>query len=425
MLQSVPMNLLAVQLAEFSTAEVVLLLVALQYAVLAPAWVAAAVVLPGDRRATGWWAAYASASALGLLMIVLAMHHGHAPLRAAGNVAVVAATLALQRGLWAYTGQRAWTGVQALVLAITAALSWLAMDAAWVWLRITVVSALWAGLYLWSAVDVFRHVRQHLQRRWSGLYALPMLLAGAMLALRSLRALLSPATVMAEVEQNTVLNLGSSATGLVAALLLQMMLVGLLVSRLVGRLARLSRYDPLTGLLNRRAMDELLAQEEQRVRRLAVPGAGQGAAHSATRMAVLMIDIDHFKRLNDSHGHAVGDRALLHLATVMGSKLRDIDHLARWGGEEFLALLPATSAAEAQALAERLCERVRSMPLATDGDRVMLTASIGVAEWLGPHDSLHALIGRADAALYAAKRDGRDRVQLAPVTHQLAAVKSA
>ncbi|MBL8324847.1 MAG: GGDEF domain-containing protein [Rubrivivax sp.] len=415
------MDLLALQLAAFSTAEVVLLLVALQYAVLAPAWVAAAVVLPGERRATGWWAAYASASALGLLMIVLAMHHGHPPLRAAGNVAVVAATLALQRGLWAYTGQRAWTGVQVLVLAITAVLAWLAMDAAWVWLRITVVSALWAGLYLWSAVDVFRHVRQHLQRRWSGLYASPMLLAGAMLALRSVRALLSPETVMAEVEQNTVLNLGSSATGLVAALLLQMMLVGLLVSRLVGRLARLSRYDPLTGLLNRRAMDELLAQEEQRVRRLAVPGAARGAA----RMAVLMIDIDHFKRLNDGHGHAVGDRALLHLAALMASKLRDIDHLARWGGEEFLALLPATSAAEAQALAERLCERVRSLPLATDGGRLTLTASIGVAEWLGPHDSLHALIGRADAALYAAKRDGRDRVHLAPVTHTLAAVKSA
>jgi diguanylate cyclase (GGDEF)-like protein len=142
-------------------------------------------------------------------------------------------------------------------------------------------------------------------------------------------------------------------------------------------------------------------------------------------MAVLMIDIDHFKRLNDSHGHAVGDRALLHLATVMGSKLREIDHLARWGGEEFLALLPATGADEAQALAERLCERVRSMPLATEAGRLPLTASVGVAEWLGPHDSLQALIGRADEALYAAKRDGRDRVHVALLARPLAAVKSA
>ena len=415
------MDLLARQLAEFSTAEVVLLLVALQYAVLAPAWAAAALVLPAERRATAWWAAYAGASALGLLLIVLGMHERQALPRAAGNVVVVAATLALQRGLWAYTGQRAWTGVQVLVLAVTAVLAWLAMDAAWVWTRITVVSALWAGIYLWAAVDVWRHVRQHLQRRWSGLYAAPMVVAGVMLALRSVRALVSPETVMFEVEQNTVLNVGSSATGLVAALLLQMMLVGLLVSRLVGRLARLSRYDTLTGLLNRRAMDELLAQEEQRVRRLATPGARQSAA----RMAVLMIDIDHFKRLNDSHGHAVGDRALLHLATVMGSKLREIDHLARWGGEEFLALLPATGADEAQALAERLCERVRSMPLATEAGRLPLTASVGVAEWLGPHDSLQALIGRADEALYAAKRDGRDRVHVALLARPLAAVKSA
>jgi diguanylate cyclase (GGDEF)-like protein len=195
-------------------------------------------------------------------------------------------------------------------------------------------------------------------------------------------------------------------TGLVAALLLQMMLVSLLLTRLVGRLAQLSRHDPLTGLLNRRAMDELLAQEVHRVRRL----AGQGRAQEAGRMALLMIDIDHFKRLNDTHGHLAGDRALLHLASVMESQLRDIDHLARWGGEEFLALLPATGGAEALALAQRLCQRVRSLPLVYLEAELPMTASIGVSAWHGPHDSLEDLLARVDEALYAAKRDGRDRV---------------
>jgi diguanylate cyclase (GGDEF)-like protein len=203
-----------------------------------------------------------------------------------------------------------------------------------------------------------------------------------------------------------VLSVGSSLTGLVAALILQMMLVGLLLSRLIGRLDRLSRYDPLTGLYNRRAMGELLAREEHRVRRL----AQQGSAQIGGQMAVLMIDIDHFKRLNDNHGHAAGDRALLHLATVMGSQLRDIDYLARWGGEEFLALLPATSRSEAVQLAQRLCDRVRALPLIEDGERLPLTASVGVAEWLGPQDSVEAMLERADRGLYAAKDGGRDRV---------------
>lgn len=418
--QSKVMETNSLHLIDFSTSEVALLLVALQYAVLAPAWAMAAAVMPGERRAAAWWAAYAGGSALGLLMIVAAMHHGHAPLRAIGNVVVLAATLSLQRGIWAFTGQRRHTGWQAAVLAATAALCWLAMNPAWVGARITIVSGLWAGLYFWAAIDIWRHVRLGLQQRWGWLYAAPMAVAGVMLAMRTVRGLVSPDTVIYEVERNTLLSVGSSLTGLVAALLLQMMLVSLVVSRLVGRLERLSRHDHLTGLLNRRAMGELLAQEEQRVRRL----AGQGGGQVAGKMALLMIDVDHFKRLNDSLGHAAGDRALQHLATLLGANLRDIDHLARWGGEEFLALLPATTAAGAQVLAQHLCDRVRDLPLASEGGRLALTVSIGLADWQGPHDSLTALLARADSALYAAKDGGRDQVAAGPGPRPRAALKS-
>lgn len=398
------METLAYILVAFRSSEIALLLVALQYAVVAPAWLAVALALPGERRAAGWWAGYAGGSALGLLLIVLGMHEANALVRALGNIAVLTAMLALQRGIWAFTGQRRWTGVQAAVLAVTVVLSLLAMDQAWVWARITVVAGLWAALYLWAGIDVWRHVRVRQKQRWGWLYAAPLLMAAVILAMRSVRALVSPETVTFEVEQNTVLNVGSSLTGLVAALLVQMMLVSLLFSRLIGRLERLSRHDPLTGLLNRRAMGDVLSQEEQRVRRM--PGSTQASG----QMSVLMIDVDHFKRLNDSHGHATGDRALLQLATLMGSHLRDIDHLARWGGEEFLALLPATSGGEALMLAERLCERVRHLSLSSDAGRIALTVSVGVADWAGPQDSLAALLRRADDALYAAKHGGRDRV---------------
>lgn len=415
------METLAYQLTAYNAAEVALLLVALQYFVLAPAWFAAALVLPGDRRAAAWWAAYSGGSALGLVLIVIGMHEAHAVFRATGNVIVFASTLALLRGIWSFTGQRAWTTVQEALLVTVGVLCWLAMDPVWAWLRLTGVAAMWAGLYFWAAAIVWSHVRRVMRQRWGWLYAAPMLLAAVMLALRSLRAIGSPETVVYEVEQNTVLSVGSAITGLVAALLLQMMLVSLLVSRLVGRLERLSRHDPLTGLLNRRAMDEQLAKEEHRARRR----GGQAGGPVGGQLAVLMIDIDYFKRLNDSFGHATGDRALQHLATLMGSRLRDIDHLARWGGEEFLALLPATTGADALALAERLCERVRKLPMLADGTPLPLTVSIGVAEWLGPHDSRVHLLDRADRAMYEAKQSGRDRVVAGLSPLPLAAVKSA
>ena len=390
------------QLTSFSAAELALLLVALQYAVLTPAWAVAALALPNDRAAAGCWAAYAGGSALALLMIVLGMHHGEPAIRALGNMLVVAATLALQCGVWRFTGQRRWPWVQGVVLMVTVWLAWMAaLSADWVPVRIGGVAAMWGGLYFWVARDIWQHLAGTRHRRWRALYVAPLLLAGVMLLARTVRAVLAPDAVSVEVEQSTALSVGSSLAGLMAALLLQMTLVALVVTRLVDRLERLSRHDALTGLLNRRAIDELLSQEEQRMRRL------------SGRLSVLMIDIDHFKRINDSLGHGVGDRALQHLAAVMRTQLRGIDHLSRWGGEEFLAVLPATRAAEALVMAERLADRVRSLPLVNDDIRLALTASIGVAEWLGPDDTVLQLLGRADAALYQAKRNGRDQVRAA------------
>ncbi|WP_394757559.1 hypothetical protein, partial [Rhodoferax sp.] len=198
------METLALRLPSLTPSGVALLLLALQYAVLAPAWIVAALVLPGERRAAGWWAAHSVGSALALLLIVIGMHAEHAPARALGNILAVAATLALQRGVWSFTGQRSWTLPQCLILAASIVVSVLAaLDLTWVPARIALVAGVWAALYFWTATDVWRHVRQVLRLRWGLLFASPMLLAGLMLAARSLRALQSPETVMAEVLQNT------------------------------------------------------------------------------------------------------------------------------------------------------------------------------------------------------------------------------
>jgi diguanylate cyclase (GGDEF)-like protein len=163
-------------------------------------------------------------------------------------------------------------------------------------------------------------------------------------------------------------------------------------------LERLSATDPLTGLFNRRRMMESLDHEVRRSRRL---------KHS---FAVLMADVDHFKRYNDANGHPAGDAVLKQVATIMREATRDVDVVARYGGEEFFVLMPETGGSDAADVADRVRERLAAEKL--PGGSV--TLSFGVAEFPAHGDIGETLIAIADAALYQAKREGRDRVVVAP-----------
>jgi diguanylate cyclase (GGDEF)-like protein len=165
--------------------------------------------------------------------------------------------------------------------------------------------------------------------------------------------------------------------------------------RLVAALKAEARVDPLTGLLNRRGFEERLAIEVGR------------AARDGSGLAIVSFDLDRFKRVNDEQGHAAGDRALTALATVIHNHARGGDVAARWGGEEFVVVLPGADAPAARGFAER----VRGALAATDAG---VTVSAGVSAAAAPLDS-QALLQSADAALYAAKRAGRDRTVVAPV----------
>lgn len=136
----------------------------------------------------------------------------------------------------------------------------------------------------------------------------------------------------------------------------------------------------------------------------------------------MMLDADHFKAINDQHGHAVGDLVLKHLSTLLHSGMREVDRLARFGGEEFLVLLPGLTLAEAAPVAERLRALVAGAPLADGGNNINVSVSIGIAEWAGADEDLSRLLVRADAALYQAKQHGRDRVALADAPALAAAV---
>jgi diguanylate cyclase (GGDEF)-like protein len=163
-------------------------------------------------------------------------------------------------------------------------------------------------------------------------------------------------------------------------------------AELVTQLAHLSRSDPLTGLGNRRAFDEALVGELARARRSGAP------------LGLVMLDVDHFKRFNDRHGHQEGDEALAAVARVMGEVARTEDRACRVGGEEFAVLLPGADEAAALAVAER----IRTGVAGAAGAAEPITVSLGVAATRGEHDAA-ALFALADEALYAAKQAGRNR----------------
>ncbi|MFG6440019.1 sensor domain-containing diguanylate cyclase [Roseateles sp. LKC17W] len=156
--------------------------------------------------------------------------------------------------------------------------------------------------------------------------------------------------------------------------------------------------DGLTGLPNRRSLDQLLDTQLALAQREGRP------------FSVLMLDLDHFKAVNDTHGHAVGDAVLRGFAQRIQTQLRRSDVCARYGGEEFCVVLPGTAAALALDAGERLRRAVAAAPLSAD---IRVTVSVGVATWQAGDDAA-ALLARADDALYTAKRTGRDRVVAAP-----------
>ncbi len=161
--------------------------------------------------------------------------------------------------------------------------------------------------------------------------------------------------------------------------------------------------DALTGLNNRTALEEYLAKTDRAL------------AEHPRPFAVMIVDLDHFKAINDNHGHAAGDDILAHIATILASNLRDGDFIARYGGEEFLIVLPDVGPGQARSVAQRLRNKVASDPKAVeDGTHVRATISIGVAvasrtERLSTKDLSRA----ADNALYLAKANGRNRIEIA------------
>jgi diguanylate cyclase (GGDEF)-like protein len=163
------------------------------------------------------------------------------------------------------------------------------------------------------------------------------------------------------------------------------------------RLQFLADYDALTKVYNRRKINKELDSEVAR------------AARYGQHFSIIMIDIDHFKKINDTYGHLAGDVVLMEFAELLQNKIRQTDLLGRYGGEEFILVMPSTSLDGAAEIANRLRQYVASFNFTTVGH---ITCSMGVAEYEQDENS-STFVKRADDALYAAKRNGRNRVEIA------------
>ncbi|WP_437884403.1 sensor domain-containing diguanylate cyclase [Pseudomonas sp. LRF_L74] len=200
-------------------------------------------------------------------------------------------------------------------------------------------------------------------------------------------------SALAEARQTLYLNL---ITCLVVSFLV-LVLVYLSMRRYHQHIEALATTDTLTELPNRRGFNMLATQALNEAKRDQLP------------LSALLIDLDHFKVLNDTHGHLAGDEVLRGFAQALQRDLRQSDIICRWGGEEFILLLKGNDAQEARHLAEKIRQSVEKARFAFNGTQLSITTSIGLSE-LRPSDNLDRLIGRADRALYRAKQSGRNRV---------------
>jgi len=162
-----------------------------------------------------------------------------------------------------------------------------------------------------------------------------------------------------------------------------------------------SSRDALTSLLNRRALMEGLKEETERARR-------HGRSY-----VLAMLDVDHFKQINDCYGHDAGDRTLLALADLLRQRMRQYDWCGRWGGDEFLLLLPEADIVGAVSMLERIVQHVHALRIPAGTEQLAFTVSVGLAQYM-PGEKHSETLARADQALYQAKQDGRDRVACLP-----------
>jgi diguanylate cyclase (GGDEF)-like protein len=261
-------------------------------------------------------------------------------------------------------------------------------------MRILVYSILHLVLSGWAGVLLWRSERPGM-RAYHRMAAAVLLGFSAVIAFRFLVAVApSGAIPVGQGDMQTIAFLAAMIFGF----LLTMAFAVMMFREKQVELADLAEKDPLTGMNNRLSLDAIAERYMRRAE-------GQGMP-----LSIVLFDLDHFKRVNDEFGHQVGDRVLSEIAHRIGRIIRGDDVAFRFGGEEFLALLPGASLEQAERVAERLRAAIGEEPVEIDEHRLELTASFGVVQYTPGREGWNNCVKRVDDALYRAKRGGRDRI---------------
>ena len=314
------------------------------------------------------------------------------------QLCAVAATLAMRRGIqrFAYRATSARIDVLVLVASFIGVMA--AADPANIRARIVVLQVTEAVVTMQAAWIIARDLKGEFGRMAARWVSAPLWIIGGLHLLRLIGVFVAPEHVAKSANEPTAGNIIFASLLMNAILVVNLSGFALIAMRAVRRLDELSRHDSMTGLLNRGAIEQALEHAIEQAKR------------HRTGLALLALDVDHFKRINDDHGHPAGDAVLIALAETLRAAARQGDLLARAGGEEFWVLASGIDAEGARALAERIRQAV-GLQVSDHGLRV--TASIGVALYQGVAlEPNRRIIARADQALYLAKAGGRDRVEL-------------
>ncbi|WP_298210265.1 GGDEF domain-containing protein [Acidovorax sp.] len=382
-----------------SHTSIIFALVGTQFGLYASAWWVYAALADEDRAAAGYWGLFNVLVGVGMLLAWSRDESRSWAAYVGSSICFVTSFLAGWRGISALVKLKHNTRTQLILLiAICTALVLIGPSLERAPFRVFVTyfgCALIIGLGVYQTTPLNN---QELHLTWSKVLRMSSLAGVLLLGGQALQQMLHPDAQL-ELNNgegpNTQLLLGL----LVAASIFNFTCLGLQLLRYMRQLRELTYCDPLTGLLNRRAFEEAMQREWARRRREPAP------------LAVAAFDLDHFKAINDSHGHSVGDLVLIQAAKVLRGLSREIDLVARLGGEEFVVVMPGASLVAAQAAAERLREALAAEPATSlDGIPLHITTSIGLAMAEDGDSDVHATLRRADDALYQAKHEGRDRV---------------
>jgi diguanylate cyclase (GGDEF)-like protein len=381
--------------------HIAIAVIVLQQGVASIVWTVLAAVRVAP-RATAHWAAACALLTLGMVGVAL---RGEIPPwlgDSVPNIANQLAFLLVRRGMQLFTRQPPGDR-EHLLLACVGTLAVLLL----VWLEaprgalIIAGSGLMAYTLLRTVLDIQLGLRDEFGR-WAALAcSLPLLGIGAGMAVRVLSVLVSGTLDAPSLTEGGGLSTALVLAFLALGLLMNVGMTAMVVMRLINKLHHLSQHDALTQLVNRRVLEQSLALERERLQRHGRP------------FALLSVDIDHFKSVNDQHGHAAGDAVLVGVAAVLKREARVGDTVARMGGEEFALLLPDTGSAGAAKLADRLRRAVAEAPHPVGKSSLKVTVSVGLSVAHDGREAGAALWRRVDAALYRAKAAGRNRVETA------------